>query len=251
MKAAVRAGSGIQFAADVPIPTPGKGQVLLRVKATAINPVDYKLPKFVLGKVAGIDVAGVVEKSAQDVTRYMPPVKSSFKGRIVATALRRPGRRRHVGTLHRRATHPEVFSTIDGEAVGIRRLFASSRALRWRAAGCRAPRLVDFRDPIPPISPHHPRSFAKGDEVYGFASGGSIAEWAVADASKLARKPADVSFADAAALPTAHLTSYQVHTHRCRRRCTVVSFLFFVHFNKCFTAALELTPCRDSSFTAV
>jgi NADPH:quinone reductase-like Zn-dependent oxidoreductase len=35
--------------------------VIIRVRAAAINPVDYKAPKAVLGPVAGLDLAGVVE----------------------------------------------------------------------------------------------------------------------------------------------------------------------------------------------
>ena len=50
--------------------------------------------------------------------------------------------------------------------------------------------------------------FTQGDEVFGFAAG-SLAQYAVADAAKLAPKPPDVTFPLAAAIPTAHLTSYQ------------------------------------------
>lgn len=51
--------------------------------------------------------------------------------------------------------------------------------------------------------------YKPGDEVFGFASKGSLAEYAVADAAKLAPKPAEMPFPVAAAIPTAHLTSYQ------------------------------------------
>lgn len=119
MRAAVRGGP-ITFGTDVPVPSPAAGQLLIRVMAASINPVDYKLPKFVAGKGVGLDVAGVVD------------------------------------------------------AVG--------------------PGVEDF---------------AAGDEVFGFAQSGSVAEYAVCDAIKLARKPAELSWAAAAALPTAHLTSYQ------------------------------------------
>ena len=129
MNAAVRTGKGITFESNVPLPKVKNGQVMIRVKAAAINPVDYKLPKWLIGPVVGIDVAGVVESVAPDVTRYKP-----------------------------------------------------------------------------------------GDEVFGFASGGSLAQYAVADASKLAPKLPDLPFSTAAAIPTAHLTSYQAlleHGVRC------------------------------------
>ena len=72
MNAAVRTGKGITFESNVPLPKVKNGQVMIRVKAAAINPVDYKLPKWLIGPVAGIDVAGVVESVAPDVTRYKP-----------------------------------------------------------------------------------------------------------------------------------------------------------------------------------
>jgi NADPH:quinone reductase-like Zn-dependent oxidoreductase len=58
-------------------------------------------------------------------------------------------------------------------------------------------------------------SFALGDEVYGvsarpFVGAGTFAEQAVMPASGLARKPADLSHADAAALPHVALTALAV-----------------------------------------
>jgi NADPH:quinone reductase-like Zn-dependent oxidoreductase len=50
--------------------------------------------------------------------------------------------------------------------------------------------------------------FSPGDEVFG-TSGGSWAEYAVAQANRLARKPASVSFEEAAAVPVAGLTALQ------------------------------------------
>ncbi len=56
--------------------------------------------------------------------------------------------------------------------------------------------------------------FAVGDEVYGCASGvkgcgGALAEWLVADAALVARKPQTLSFAEAAALPLVGITSWE------------------------------------------
>ena len=65
---------------DLPIPEAGKGEILVRVKAAGVNPVDWKIRegrlkdrfpyKFPL--VPGWDAAGVVEKVDQGVTRFKP-----------------------------------------------------------------------------------------------------------------------------------------------------------------------------------
>jgi NADPH:quinone reductase-like Zn-dependent oxidoreductase len=52
------------------------------------------------------------------------------------------------------------------------------------------------------------KDFQPGDEVFG-TSGGSWAEYAPAREARLARKPANVSFEDAAAVPVAGLTALQ------------------------------------------
>ena len=67
---------------------------------------------------------------------------------------------------------------------------------------------IDVAGVVEAVAPDVTR-YKPGDEVFGFASGGSLAEFAVADEMKLAPIPANVSFSVAAAIPTAHLTSYQ------------------------------------------
>ena len=52
-------------------------------------------------------------------------------------------------------------------------------------------------------------TFVRGDEVFGEIGGGSVSDVAVAEASKLARKPRSLSFEEAAAVPMAALTAYQ------------------------------------------
>ncbi|MEN9577473.1 MAG: hypothetical protein RJA70_482 [Pseudomonadota bacterium] len=66
--------------AEVPVPTPGAGEVLVRVKAAAINPVDWKMRegqvKFLTGwrmpQGQGLEFAGVVERVGRGVTEYAP-----------------------------------------------------------------------------------------------------------------------------------------------------------------------------------
>ena len=111
MRGAIRTGAGIAFASTVPTPVPKAGQVLLRVVCAGINPIDYKLPKFIAGTGVGLDVAGIVEATGPDVS-----------------------------------------------------------------------------------------AFSKGDEVMGFASGGGLADFALADVGKLAKKPSGLPWASAGAL---------------------------------------------------
>jgi len=61
MWAVVRGSNGLTWEAAHPLPQLKPDHVLLRVRAAALNPVDYKAPKALLGPVAGFDVAGVVE----------------------------------------------------------------------------------------------------------------------------------------------------------------------------------------------
>ena len=51
--------------------------------------------------------------------------------------------------------------------------------------------------------------FSPGDEVYGVCNGGSFAEYACARADRLAPKPANLSFEQAAAVPISALTALQ------------------------------------------
>ena len=71
MRAAVRTSSGIEFREDYPSAIDAKlkrGEVLVRVRAAAINPVDYKVGKMILGPVAGLDLAGEVVRVSEGST---------------------------------------------------------------------------------------------------------------------------------------------------------------------------------------
>jgi len=68
MKAVTRRSGGMIFQpfCETPkYPSPGTDEVLVRVRAATINPVDYKIPKIVGGNVVGLDMAGVVEAVAE------------------------------------------------------------------------------------------------------------------------------------------------------------------------------------------
>jgi len=63
---------------DVPKPVPGVGQVLVRVHATSINPLDYQVRRgdyrdlVQLPAITGHDVSGVVEEVGPGVTSFAP-----------------------------------------------------------------------------------------------------------------------------------------------------------------------------------
>lgn len=69
MRAAIRSRRGIVFDGAAPLPrAPRKGEVAVKVQAASANPVDYKLPSFVAGKVSGTDFAGEVTAVGKSVT---------------------------------------------------------------------------------------------------------------------------------------------------------------------------------------
>ena len=70
MRALVREWGKMVFKEDYDKPKVGSENVLIRIKAAAINPVDYKAPKIILGSVVGLDFAGVIESIGKNVTDF-------------------------------------------------------------------------------------------------------------------------------------------------------------------------------------
>jgi NADPH:quinone reductase-like Zn-dependent oxidoreductase len=61
--------SPFAFSTNYPIPSKlnlKPDQVFIRVLAASINPVDYKAPSFLVGKVVGLDLCGIVEAVGSD-----------------------------------------------------------------------------------------------------------------------------------------------------------------------------------------
>lgn len=76
---------------DVPIPEPGPHDLLVRVKAVAVNPVDYKVrrrrdPEDTKPRILGWDAAGVVESVGSETTLFKPGDAVFYAGDIT-----RPG----------------------------------------------------------------------------------------------------------------------------------------------------------------
>lgn len=73
-------GSAPNVRSDLPAPTPGPGEVLVRVQASSANPVDNAIAAGMLAGMLehefpvtlGRDYAGVVEQVGADVTRFAP-----------------------------------------------------------------------------------------------------------------------------------------------------------------------------------
>jgi NADPH:quinone reductase len=73
---------------DMPKPTPGPRQVLVRVVAASVNPVDYKIRKagswagIPMPAILGYDAAGVVEAVGAQATRWKPGDEVFYSARI-------------------------------------------------------------------------------------------------------------------------------------------------------------------------
>lgn len=67
----VQVGEGAALSVqEMPVPTPGAGEVLIKVRAAGVNPVDWKVAARRVGQVAGTDVAGVIDTLGDGVTGW-------------------------------------------------------------------------------------------------------------------------------------------------------------------------------------
>jgi NADPH:quinone reductase-like Zn-dependent oxidoreductase len=57
---------------EMPVPKPGAGEVLIRVRAAGVNPVDWKIAARRVGQVPGTDVSGVIDTLGEGVTGWKP-----------------------------------------------------------------------------------------------------------------------------------------------------------------------------------
>ena len=58
-----------------PVPKPGPGEILIKIKTVALNPVDWKIQKYGMlvekyPAILGLDIAGDVEEIAEGVTGF-------------------------------------------------------------------------------------------------------------------------------------------------------------------------------------
>ncbi|GAA3564350.1 zinc-dependent alcohol dehydrogenase family protein [Kribbella ginsengisoli] len=135
---------------DVAKPTPGPGEVLVRVVASGVNPLDTKI---------------------------------------------RAGKAAHA------QTHLPAILGLDASGV-------------IEAVGPEAPAASGAGFPVGGVGGPGGPGFAVGDEVFGLVGGvgdqqGTLAEFVAVDARLLARKPAALSFREAAALPLVFITAWE------------------------------------------
>ncbi len=68
---AVEVGEGGTLSVQTrPVPRPGVGEVLIRVRAAGVNPVDWKIAMRRLGMVPGTDVSGTIDTLGEGVTGW-------------------------------------------------------------------------------------------------------------------------------------------------------------------------------------
>jgi NADPH:quinone reductase-like Zn-dependent oxidoreductase len=68
---AVEVGEGGKLSVQTrPVPRPGAGEVLIRVRAAGVNPVDWKSAPRRLGMVPGADVSGTIDSVGEGVTGW-------------------------------------------------------------------------------------------------------------------------------------------------------------------------------------
>lgn len=92
---------------SVPIPTPGPGQLLIKVHSTALNPVDWNIQVHGLyvedyPAILGVDIAGTVEALGDDVDNFSKGdrvyvmVASRVADIVALTAQQLHGRHPHI-----------------------------------------------------------------------------------------------------------------------------------------------------------
>jgi NADPH:quinone reductase len=117
---------------DLPDPTPGPGQVLIRVRAAGVNPVDTYIRSGMYARkpslpyIPGADVAGVVEAVGEGVTRF------AAGARVYAHAV--PGTYAELAVCEEWQANPlpDRISFQQGAALGV------PYATAWRALFLRA-----------------------------------------------------------------------------------------------------------------
>ncbi|WP_426517167.1 NAD(P)-dependent alcohol dehydrogenase [Diaminobutyricibacter sp. McL0618] len=103
--------------------------------------------------------------------------------------------------VHAAGVDPSVWHIMEGKPYLIRAVGFGMRAPKTLVRGSDVAGVIE-------ATGANVTGFAPGDEVFGM-SAGSFAEFAIARQDRLARKPARLSFVEAAAMPTSGVTALQ------------------------------------------
>ncbi|KGP71851.1 zinc-binding dehydrogenase [Pontibacillus yanchengensis] len=73
---------------DIPKPEPNTNEVLVRIEAAGLNPVDYKVatnghPEWTYPHILGVDGAGIVENVGSDVSEVQPGDRVVYHGNMI------------------------------------------------------------------------------------------------------------------------------------------------------------------------
>ncbi|WP_144629952.1 zinc-binding alcohol dehydrogenase family protein [Bordetella genomosp. 13] len=102
---------------DLPIPTPGPRDLLVGVRAVAVNPVDTKVRAFFAvedARVLGWDAVGIVEKVGSDVTLFKAGDTVYFAGSLL-----RPGNHAQYSLVDERIAGHKPASLSDAQAAAL------------------------------------------------------------------------------------------------------------------------------------
>ena len=117
---------------DIPVPEPGPGEIRVKVRATSLNPVDYKLagrgnPNWSWPHVLGLDVAGDVDAVGSGVSEWKVGDRVFYHGDLT-----KPGgfAEYAITTTHTTTCIPDSVSYVDAAAIPCAGLTAYEAVVR-------------------------------------------------------------------------------------------------------------------------
>ncbi len=117
---------------EIPVPEPGSGEIRVKVRATSLNPVDYKLagrgnPNWKWPHVLGLDVAGDVDALGAGVTDWKVGDRVFYHGDLTKSG----GFAEYaITTAHTTAGIPDGVSYVDAAAIPCAGLTAYEAVVR-------------------------------------------------------------------------------------------------------------------------
>jgi NADPH:quinone reductase-like Zn-dependent oxidoreductase len=147
--------------------------------------------------VSGADAAGVATMRAAVQHRYGPPSVLE----LCEVALPLPGRGDVLVRVVAASVHPGDYFVMTGKPYVVRLVFGFRRPRHGIPGRDLGGVVAAVGKDVTDLRP--------GDEVFGWSSAGTLAEYACVPAGNLAPVPANLSVVDAAAVPTSGMTALQ------------------------------------------